>query len=62
MTTGQPAIELEHLRVVRGGHAVLGDVSLRVAEGSVIGLCYSLVGGFDGFATSTPNRRYAETE
>jgi ABC-2 type transport system ATP-binding protein len=32
------AIELEDVRVVRGGHTVLGDVSLNVAQGSVTGL------------------------
>jgi ABC-2 type transport system ATP-binding protein len=32
------SIEVEHLRVVRGGHDVLPDLSLTVTEGSVTGL------------------------
>jgi ABC-2 type transport system ATP-binding protein len=32
------AIEVEHLRVVRGGHEVLPDLSLAVEEGTVTGL------------------------
>ena len=32
------AVELDHVRVVRGGHPVLHDVSLAVVEGSVTGL------------------------
>jgi ABC-2 type transport system ATP-binding protein len=32
------AIEVEHLRVVRGGHDVLPDLSLTVEEGTVTGL------------------------
>nr|WP_026343415.1 ABC transporter ATP-binding protein [Nocardia sp. BMG111209] len=33
-----PAIEIDHLRVRRGGHEVLHDVSLSVPQGSITGL------------------------
>jgi len=37
-TDGAPAVEIDGLRVVRGGRVVLDDLSLRLGSGRVIGL------------------------